>query len=73
MRATSVLTLPTDPTDAAILSAAQRNDQPVFSLGPTDYALGATTIKQGNTVVVGLPMPFGMAATMSRLRKRADA
>jgi two-component system, NtrC family, nitrogen regulation sensor histidine kinase NtrY len=64
---------PTDPTDAAILSAAQRDDQPVFSLGPTDYALGATTIKQGNTVVVGLPMPFGMAATMSRLRKRADA
>ncbi len=64
---------PTDTTDAAILSAAQRNDQPVFSLGPTDYALGATTLKQGNTVVVGLPMPFGMAATMSRLRKRADA
>ena len=64
---------PTDPTDAAILSAAQRDDQPVFSLGPSDYALGATTIKQGNTVVVGLPMPFGMAATMSRLRKRADA
>ncbi|WP_433974006.1 sensor histidine kinase [Tunturiibacter lichenicola] len=64
---------PTDPTDVAILSAAQRNDQPVFSLGSTDYALGATTIKQGNTVVVGLPMPFGMAATMSRLRKRADA
>ncbi len=64
---------PTDPTDAAILSAAQRNDQPVFSLGSTDYALGATTIKQGNTVVVGLPMPFGMAATMSNLRKHADA
>jgi two-component system, NtrC family, nitrogen regulation sensor histidine kinase NtrY len=64
---------PTDPIDAAILSAAQRNDQPVFSLGSTDYALGATTTKHGNTVVVGLPMPFGMAATMSRLRKRADA
>jgi two-component system, NtrC family, nitrogen regulation sensor histidine kinase NtrY len=64
---------PTDPTDSAILTAAQRDDQPVFSLGSTDYALGATTIKQGNTVVVGLPMPFGMTATMSRLRKRADA
>jgi two-component system nitrogen regulation sensor histidine kinase NtrY len=64
---------PTDPTDAAILAAAQRNDEPVFSLGPADYALGATTIKQGNTVVVGLPMPFGMAATMARLRKNADA
>ena len=64
---------PTDPTDAAILAAAQRNDQPVFSLGTTDYALGATTLKQGNTVVVGLPMPFGMAATMTRLRKNAEA
>ena len=65
--------MPTDPTDAAILAAAQRNDQPVFSVGTTDYALGATTIKQGNTVVVGLPMPFGMAATMTRLRKTAEA
>ncbi|MEI9977947.1 MAG: ATP-binding protein [Edaphobacter sp.] len=64
---------PTDPTDAAILATAQRSDQPVFSLGTTDYALGATTLKGGNIVVVGLPMPFGMAATMARLRKNADA
>ena len=64
---------PTDPTDAAILTAAQRADQPVFSLGATDYALGTTTLKQGETVVVGLPMPFGMAATMTNLRKAADA
>jgi hypothetical protein len=63
----------TDPTDAAILAAAQRNDQPVFSLGSADYALAAATIEQGSTVVVGLPMPFGMAATMARLRKNADA
>ena len=65
--------IPTDPNDAAILATAQRNDQPVFSLGTTDYALGATPIKQGITVVVGLPMPFGMAATMINLRKNADA
>jgi two-component system nitrogen regulation sensor histidine kinase NtrY len=64
---------PTDPTDAAILAAAQRDDQPVFSLGSTDYALGATSLKQGNTVVVGLPMPQGMAATMTNLRKNAEA
>jgi nitrogen fixation/metabolism regulation signal transduction histidine kinase len=63
----------TDPTDAAILATAQRNDQPVFSLGSTDYALGATVVKGGNTVVVGLPMPFGMAATMANLRKNAEA
>jgi two-component system nitrogen regulation sensor histidine kinase NtrY len=65
--------IPTDPTDAAILEAAQRNDQPVYSVDTTDYALGATTIKQGNSVVVGLPMPFHMAATMTNLRKNADA
>jgi nitrogen fixation/metabolism regulation signal transduction histidine kinase len=65
--------IPTDPNDAAILATAQRNDQPVFSLGTTDYALGATPVKQGNAVVVGLPMPFGMAATMINLRKNADA
>ena len=64
---------PTDPTDAAILAAAQRDDQPVFSLGSTDYALGATSLKQGNVVVVGLPMPLGMAATMTNLRKNAEA
>jgi nitrogen fixation/metabolism regulation signal transduction histidine kinase len=64
---------PTDPNDAAILATAQRSDQPVFSLGTTDYALAATPVKQGNTVVVGLPMPFGMATTMINLRKNADA
>jgi hypothetical protein len=63
----------TDANDAAILATAQRNDQPVFSIGTTDYALGATPVMQGNTVVVGLPMPFGMAATMINLRKNADA
>jgi nitrogen fixation/metabolism regulation signal transduction histidine kinase len=64
---------PTDPNDAAILATAQRNDQPVLTLGTTDYAIGATPVKNGNTVVVGLPMPFGMAATMINLRKNADA
>lgn len=63
----------TDPTDAAILAAAQRSDSPVFSLGQIDYALAATSVQQGNTVVVGLPMPFGMASAMARLRREADA
>ncbi|WP_348266976.1 ATP-binding protein [Edaphobacter paludis] len=63
----------TNPTDAAILAAAQRSDSPIFSLGQIDYALAATTVQQGNTVVVGLPMPFGMAATMAHLRKEDDA
>jgi two-component system, NtrC family, nitrogen regulation sensor histidine kinase NtrY len=61
-----------DSTDAAILAAARRSDQPVFSLAQTDYALGASTLKPGTTVVVGLPMPYGMAATMTRLRNAAE-
>ena len=60
------------PTDAAILTLAQRSDQPVFSLGNKDYALGAAALKQGGTVVVGLPMPYGIAATMTRLHKATD-
>jgi two-component system nitrogen regulation sensor histidine kinase NtrY len=59
--------------DAAILEAAQRNDEPVFSLGQIDYALGTATLKGGGVVVVGLPMPYGMAATMMRLRASADS
>jgi nitrogen fixation/metabolism regulation signal transduction histidine kinase len=59
-------------TDAAVLTAALRDDQPMFSFGSTDYALGATVMKQGGAVVVGLPMPYGMSATLAELRKAAD-
>ncbi len=60
------------PLDGAILAAARRTDQPMFSLGQTDFALGTAILKDGGTVVVGLPMPYGMSATMERLRKAAD-
>jgi nitrogen fixation/metabolism regulation signal transduction histidine kinase len=58
--------------DATILTAAQRTDLPIFSLGDTDYALGTATIKQGRTVVVGLPMPYGMSATVTHFQKAVD-
>jgi len=65
---------PAVPTsvNAAILAAAQRNDSPVFSLGDIDFALGTAAIPGGGTVVVGLPLPFGMAATMDRLRRASN-
>jgi two-component system nitrogen regulation sensor histidine kinase NtrY len=59
-------------TDVAILKAAQRSDEPMFSLGKTDYALGASVLNNGGSVVVGLPMPYGMSATMEGLRRAAD-
>ncbi len=61
------------PFDTAILNAAQRNDQPIFSAGDMDFALGTAALSGGGTVVVGLPVPFGMAATMNRLHDAADA
>lgn len=59
-------------TDDAMLTAAQRTDEPVLSLDKNDYALGAATTKHGLTVVVALPMPYGMAATMRDLGLRAE-
>ncbi len=60
-------------TDEAILAAAQRTDLPIFSKGQTDYALGVAAIKEGGTVVVGLPTPVGMSATMTRLHQAVVA
>ena len=59
--------------DASILAAAKRSDEPIFSFGTTDYALGAAVLKSGETVVVGLPMPYGMSSTMASLRTSADS
>ncbi len=56
-----------------ILATAQRSDEPLFSVGKTDYALGSAGMKEGGKVVVGLPMPYGMASTMMRLRADADS
>jgi nitrogen fixation/metabolism regulation signal transduction histidine kinase len=56
--------------DATILAAAQRND--LLSLADTDYALGTAAVKQGGTVVVGLPMPYGMSAAVTRFQTAVD-
>ena len=60
-------------TDAAILTTAKRSDDPILSIGSTDYALGASPVKSGETVVVGLPMPYGMSSTMESLRSSAES
>jgi nitrogen fixation/metabolism regulation signal transduction histidine kinase len=62
----------TSSKEEAILLAARRSDTPIFSIEDTDYALGTATAKRGVVVVVGLPMPHGMAETMGNLRAAAD-
>jgi two-component system, NtrC family, nitrogen regulation sensor histidine kinase NtrY len=59
--------------DAVILSAAERPDRPIFSIGDVDYALGTAPVTQGGAVVVALPMPRGMSATMARFQGAVDA
>ena len=68
---------PADPADSAVLAAARRGDNPVFTLAGSDFALGlAPLLHPGTgatgTVVVGLPLPTGMSATMDRLRTETD-
>ena len=61
------------PIAQVILQAAQRNDDPFYSLDGTDYTLAAAGLQQGGIVVAGLPIPPGIASTSVRLRTSADA
>jgi nitrogen fixation/metabolism regulation signal transduction histidine kinase len=61
------------PTEQAILQAAQRTDEPFYSLAGTDYTLATAGLQRGGLVVIGLPIPAEISATSLRLRKSADA
>ena len=60
-------------TEQAILQAAQRTDESLYSLAGTDYTLATAGVQQGGLVVAGLPIPSGISATSLRLRTAADA
>lgn len=59
--------------EAQILQAAQRGNRPYVTIGTTDYTLATAGMKAGGLIVVGLPVPAGIAATSSRLRAAAAA
>src|SRR5271157_3464872 len=65
-----------EASTTTILKAAQRSDEPVVQFGGGEYALGVATIapseSQNNVVVVGLPMPAGLSATVARIRSGAE-
>jgi two-component system nitrogen regulation sensor histidine kinase NtrY len=69
----AVLSTPLEgPTEQAILQAAQRTDEPFYSLSGTDYTLATGGLPNGDLVVAGIPIPAGISATSLRLRKSAD-
>ena len=57
----------------AILIAAQRNDEPFYTVGDTDYTLATSGLDSGGLVVVGLPIPHGISTASMRLRTSAAA
>ena len=56
----------------AILAAAQRSDDPIYSVGGTDYTLATAGLKRGGIVLVALPIPTDISATTLRLRAAAN-
>jgi hypothetical protein len=60
-----------EPLTSFVLGAAQRTDQPMLVMGKKEYVLGAASMPGGDLVVVGLPMPNGLSATIARIRSSA--
>jgi two-component system nitrogen regulation sensor histidine kinase NtrY len=60
-------------TEQAVFQAAQRNDNPFYSLAGIDYTLATAGLRNGGLVVAALPLPPGVSATSVALRKSTDA
>lgn len=60
------------PLTSVIRTAAQRTDEPVIALGDMEYALGMATTSGGGVVVVGLPLPSGLSATVAQIRANTE-
>jgi two-component system, NtrC family, nitrogen regulation sensor histidine kinase NtrY len=61
-----------EPLTATVLRAAQRSDEPILTIGGTEYALGDAALSSGGLVVVALPMPSGLSTTAQQIRAGAD-
>ena len=61
------------PLYVSLLTAAQRNDEPVIRIAGADYALGMSLTSSGKIVVAALPMPQGLSQTTTRIREGAAA
>jgi hypothetical protein len=60
------------PLPQALLEAAQRSDEPFYSLGSSDYAFATAGVQHGGVVLVALPIPPGISDTAAQLRSAAD-
>ena len=68
----SAATQPAEPLTATVLRAAMRSDEPILTIGETEYAVGDAALPEGGLVVIGLPMPAGLSTTARQIRAGAD-
>jgi two-component system, NtrC family, nitrogen regulation sensor histidine kinase NtrY len=71
-RAAVITTHLEGPTEQAILQAAQRTDEPFYSISGVDYTLATAGLPSGDLIVAGIPIPAGISATSLRLRRSAE-
>lgn len=69
---TIMQTRPGESLAAIIRRAAPRTDEPVLAMGDMEYALGMATTSGGGVVVVGLPLPSGLSATVAEVRSGTE-
>lgn len=62
----------TGPLTATVLASARRSDEPILTVGGTDFAVADAALPGGGIVVIGLPMPAGLSATARQISKGAD-
>jgi nitrogen fixation/metabolism regulation signal transduction histidine kinase len=55
-----------------LLQAVRRSDEPYVTIGTTDFSVGSAHTRDGGLVVVALPLPYGMNATIARLQEAAE-
>ncbi len=61
------------PTLKAILQAAQRTDEPFYTLSGSEYTLATAALPHGGLVVAALSIPAGISAVSERLSRSAAA
>ena len=59
------------PLSAAALEISRKSDEPILSIGSSDYVLAAAPVANEYTIVCGFPMPSGFSQTVSSIRTGA--
>ncbi len=62
----------TEPLATTVLRTAQRSDEPILTIGETEYVVADTALPEGGLVVIGLPLPAGLSATAQQIRAGAN-